>query len=263
MPLPIRGKASEVKNRNGSDSGDIAPTINKWVAACFPQGSQSSEDDLRELIKEAAEAARDDYDAQSAVTWAEGYEFPARYIQSDVACLRAAQLDFETMVRRRLQILSPDRLSKERVEKLRPDNPERRLMFDLVVGMKVFRPAGFVANGSLPRTPLRSSYDIVAPAVNKMLGAVVEQRLAFLLPLELAQQHVKDLHLCKAHWTTKKGKASGRPLGDLTFVDGTPLNTDETAEAATEYYGKILHPTIEDIARMIHEFWVAEKTRDP
>ena len=117
MPLPIRGKASEVKNQNGSDSGDIAPTINKWVAACFPQGSQSSEDDLRELIKEAAEAARDDYDAQSAVTWAEGYEFPARYIQSDVACLRAAQLDFETMVRRRLQILSPDRLSKERVEK--------------------------------------------------------------------------------------------------------------------------------------------------
>ena len=155
---------------------------------CFPQGSQSSEDDLRELIKEATEAARDDYDAQSAVTWAEGYEFPALHIQSDVACLRAAQLDFETMVRRRLQILSPDRLSKERVVKLRPDNPEHRLMFDLVVGMKVFRPAGFVANRSLPRTPLRSSYDIVAPAVNKMLGAVVEQRLAFLLPLELASE---------------------------------------------------------------------------
>ena len=157
-------------------------------------------------------------------------------------------------MRRRLKILSADRLSNERVEKLRPDNPERRLMFDLVVGMKVFRPTGFVANGSLPRTPLRSTYETVAPAVNKMLGAVVEQRLAFLLPLELAQQHVRDLHLCKAHWTTKKGKASGRPLGDLTFVDGTPLNTDETAEAATEYYGRISHPTIEDIAKMIHEF---------
>ena len=258
-----RGKTSEVGTNYGADSRNIAPVINKWAAACFPQGSQSSEEDLQELVQEAADAARDDYDAKSAVVWAEGYEFPARYLQSDVACLKAAQLDFETMVRRRLKILSPDRLSKERVEKLRPDNPERRLMFDLVVGMKVFRPTGFVANGSLPRTPLRSTYEIVAPAVNKMLGAVVEQRLAFLLPLELAQQHVRDLHLCKAHWTTKKGKASGRPLGDLTFVDGTPLNTDETAEAATEYYGRISHPTIEDIARMIHEFWIAEGTRDP
>ena len=112
--------------------GDIAPMINKWVAACFPEGSQSSEKYLRELVKEAADAARDDYDAKSAVKWAEGYEFPARFIESDVACLRAAQLDFETMVRRRLKLLLPDRFSKERVDKLRTDNPERRLLLDLV-----------------------------------------------------------------------------------------------------------------------------------
>lgn len=54
--------------------------------------------------------------------------------------------------------------------------------------------------------------------VNKMLGTVIEQRLAFLFTLDMALAHVPILHLCKAHRTTKKGKALGRPLGDLGFV---------------------------------------------
>lgn len=242
---------------------DVTPQISKWVAACFPQGSASSEKDLRDLVKEAADAAKDDYDEKSALAWAEQYEFPAAYMERDMESFEKASFSFETMVRQRLLQLSPDRLSTERVEMLREDNPERPLMLDLVLGMKVFRPTGFAPNGTLPRTPLRSTYEAVAPAVNKMLGAVVEQRLAFLIPLQCAQEHVHDLHLCKAHWTTKKGKPSGRPLGDLTFVDGTPLNTDETAAAATDYYGAIVHPTIEDIARMIYDFWTEAKKRDP
>jgi hypothetical protein len=32
-----------------------------WVEACFPVGSQTTEADLRELLKEAADSARDDY----------------------------------------------------------------------------------------------------------------------------------------------------------------------------------------------------------
>ena len=68
-----RGKTSEVGTNYGADSRDIAPVINKWVAACFPQGSQSSEKDLQELVQEAADAARDDYDWKSAVVWTEGY----------------------------------------------------------------------------------------------------------------------------------------------------------------------------------------------
>ena len=137
------------------------------------------------------------------------------------------------------------------------------MMFELVGGMKVHRPEGFTPNGTLPRTPLRSTYESVAPAVNKMLGALREQKLAFLIPLDIAQLYVPELHLCKAYWCPKKSKASGRPLGNLSYVDGTPLNTDETAEAATKHYGKILHPTIDDIAVMIHLFWEKAKQRDP
>jgi hypothetical protein len=115
--------------------------------------------------------------------------------------------------------------------------------------------------GSHPRTPLRSTYESVSTAVNKMLGAVVEQKLAFLIPLETAQRYVPELR--KAHWCTKKGKASGRPLRDLSYVDGIPLNTDETAAAAMRHYGQILHPTIDDIAVMIHAFWTEAKKKDP
>ena len=184
-------------------------------------------------------------------------------MESDVRCLRAAQLDFKAMVRRRLKILAPGRLNAERVAGLRPDNPELRLMYDLAEGMKVHLPDGFTPNGSVPRSARRKIYETVSTAVNKMLGGIVEQRLAFLLPLDMALECVPNLHLCKAHWTTKKGKPSGRPLGDMSNVDGMPLNTDETAAAAVRYYGEIRHPTIEDIAIMVYDFWEEARQRDP
>jgi hypothetical protein len=77
-----------------------------------------------------------------------------------------------------------------------------------------------------------------------------------------AQQYVPELHLCKAHWCTKKDKSSGRPLGDLSYVDGTPLNTDEMADAATRHYGQIVHTTIDDIANMIYAFWTDSKSKN-
>jgi hypothetical protein len=70
--------------------------------------------------------------------------------------------------------------------------------------------------------------------MNKMFGAVIADRLAFLLPLDLALQLVPNLNLSKAHWCSKKRKPSGRPLGDLSNVNGTRINTDETAKAASE-----------------------------
>lgn len=91
-----------------------------------------------------------------------------------------------------------------------------------------------------------------------MLSDTIEARLAIILPRYEAEQYVPRLHYCKAHWTPKKGKPSGRPLGDLTYVDGTALNTDATAEEAIAYYGEIVHPTIQDIASMV-SLYVAEK----
>lgn len=146
---------------------------------------------------------------------------------------------------------------------LRRYNPEIRLLTELISGMWVPLHIGFKPNGQDTPTPLRVAYESVAPAVNKMLGDVVEQKLAFLLTYEAARRHVPNLHLCKAHWTRKKGKPLGRPLGDLTYVDGTPLNTPEMSDAAALHYGAILHPTIEDICIIICNFWAKTLASDP
>lgn len=274
-PLQQGGKESRIavpSSRDGESGGKsttkgrdhMAPTIGKWVAACFPGGTTASDAQLEDLVRTAAATARSDYGVVSALEWADGYVFPPEAIKGDTARLAAAGFDFEAMVRERLESLTSDRMSVERVGGLRRDNPERELLLDLVVGMKVHLPKGFTPNGhQQPRTPLRDSYVSVAPAVNKMFGAVVADRLAFLLPLDVALQHVPNLHLCAAHWCPKKGKPQGRPLGDLTNVDGTAINTDETSAAATDYYGKINHPTIDDVALMVHEFWVDSKRKNP
>jgi hypothetical protein len=52
-------------------------------------------------------------------------------------------------------------------------------------------------------------------------------------------------------------------MGDLSNVDGTKINTDETTAAATAHYGQIRYPTIDDIAVLIYDFWRAGKERDP
>lgn len=96
-----------------------------------------------------------------------------------------------------------------------------------------------------------------------MLGAVWCPKLAFFLRLQLAFENVPNHHLCKAHWTTKNGKPSGRPLRDLSNVDRTHINTEETKAAAVAYYWKINHSTIEHIATMIYEYWLETKERNP
>ena len=239
------------------------PDALQWARRFFPEGRLVDRTELNKLIAEAKKAASNELGVRDALQWAAGYVIPQRSIDSDVACLRAALLDFTAMVRRRLTNLAASRLNAQRVATLRVDNPERALLFDLVDGMRVFLPSEFIPNGKDIPSPLRESYLAVAPAVNRMLGDMIDTRLAFILPLALALQYVPRLHFCKAHWTPKKGKASGRPLGDLTYVDGTPLNTPETAKMATDYYGPINHPTIQDIACMVAQFVVLNQHQEP
>lgn len=159
------------------------------------------------------------------------------------------------MVKTRLEALQSSRLSLERIREMSVDNPEKDLLCDLAVGMRVPLPVGFVPNGTGVLTPLRTSDLKVHQAVNKMVGETVSQGLGFVLPKELAIKSIPRLHLCTAYWTQKRGKKSGRPIGDMTYVDGTALNTDETTKVAEDIYGPIRHPTIEDIALMTLSFF--------
>ena len=229
----------------------------------FPQGGRLPSAFLEALMTEAIIASDDQYGVDAAVAWADKYVFPREMLESDVRRFQAAQLDLVAMVARRLKLLSSDRLSGERVERLKADNPERTLLFDLAVGMRVPRPTGNKPNGSQPVAALRSTYLKVSSAMKKMLGGIVEQRLAFLLPKAMAVRYISNLHVGAAHWTPKKGKPSGRPIGDLTYVTGTPLNSEETMAAAAEFYGAIRHPTIAEMVRMMLSFWEKAVEADP
>ena len=259
VPANLQPIMEKIEGEHVESSSIVAkPEEPIWGINLFATDHDIDDQKMRDLLKEAADHTTSIHDETSAREWADNYQFPEEYVRSDVACLRAAQRDFVSMIRRRLKILEPQRLNASRIGLLRSDNPERELLLDLADGMRVPLPTGFEANGHVIPTPLRSTYIAVSSAVNKMLWDVISQRLAFLLPYELAKECVPNLHLAKAHWTRKRGKASGRPLGDLSFVDGKSLNTVETKEAASSFYGKILHPTIEDIASMVGKFW--EKT---
>jgi hypothetical protein len=64
---------------------------------------------------------------------------------------------------------------------------------------------------------------------------LTDQKLEFLFPIEMAQQHVPNFNLCKAHWTHQKKKC-GRPLGDLSNVVGIKTSDDETTAAAFDHH---------------------------
>jgi hypothetical protein len=90
-----------------------------------------------------------------------------------------------------------------------------------------------------------------------------EAKVSFFDPSGDSAEVCPELTPREAHWTVKKGKPSGRPLGDLSGSDGIPLNTDAMSDAASDYYGKIVHPTIDDIVRMIHAYWTEAKRANP
>ena len=51
----------------GNGREPVAPAIGLWVAACFPGGIVSGEEQIDALVKEAADAARSDYGVEAAL----------------------------------------------------------------------------------------------------------------------------------------------------------------------------------------------------
>lgn len=129
--------------------------------------------------------------------------------------------------------------------------------------MRVPLPTGFAHNGRGILTPLRPAYVQVHQAVDKMLADLHAQGLAFCLPKKEAIELIEGLHLSKASWTPKKGKACSRSIGDMSYCDGTPLNCDEAKQMGETWWGEIELPTIDTVVIMVLEFFTAELLRDP
>ena len=120
--------------------------IMECATTYFLKGANPPMGTLQTTIAEAVEAASTNYGVAEAVDWTDGFEFPQIVLDSDLRCFRAAQLDFETMVRRRLKTIKASRLNLSRINMLLVDNPERNLLLDLAEGMRVPRPESQMVN---------------------------------------------------------------------------------------------------------------------
>lgn len=85
---------------------------------------------------------------------------------------------------------------------------------------------------------------------------IVQTREAILTETEV--KAMPKLGLCLAGWAKKLAKESGRTITNRSGRRGMPrsmiLNGEETKKKADDHYGKVYHPTIQEIVIMITDY---------
>jgi hypothetical protein len=165
--------------------------------------------------------------------------------------------------------IKPNRLSRQRIETyVRSDIPEREKLFLLAdKGIPILLRPGLKANGGGRLPLLRKTYTAVKSAVNRLLVENFHNLgLAFILSKKTALE-IKGIHFSPLHWTEKQGKRQERPIGDSS--DGgseegnEPLDSNHTKEQSDLLWGIIRHPSIDDAARVIFNYYQKAIAEDP
>ena len=259
--LRITDKTLIADTENASYDFAVKDTIMKLTLMFPEQVTTERMKKIKEVAIEGYKLADDVYTARDAEEWGDHYKVPDELVQSDEALFRASMRDIKVMAKRRQQQLLSGRLNASRVRMhTRPDNPEReKLMLLAEKGMPLLLREGFKSNGQGKLPPLRKTYMSVKSAVNRLLVKNFhELGLAFILTKETALT-IPDIHFSPLHWTEKQGKRQGRPIGDCS--DGgsengnEPLNSLSTKERSDQLWGQIHHPSIDDVANMINDYY--------
>ena len=209
--------------------------------------------ELTEILIRAYKASDDNFGEQEALRWAGGFRFPQDIATRDSNRLVAANFNLEKMAQRQHTVMATNRLSIERVNKwVDIADPDLQRLISLVEGIPILTGKDFIPNENPP--PLRKKYLRVSPAVNKLMYQLYEKDLIFILPTKTVKT-LPNIHFSSTHWTTKKGKECGRPIGDASSSEqSSALNSDEVKALADEAFGKIEHPTIgEELTGMINK----------
>ena len=154
----------------------------------FPSPSKPSGMEIRRVFHKAVEAASNRPGVKEANIWANNFEISDDVIRRDRAAISAVDGDLERFALQRMADNSSSRLSKESVE--------RGKLFELVGGMPVFLPEGFVSNGRIEPS-FSSSYTSARQAVNRMFMGIHDAGQAILLPYKVAIE-IEGLHLATA-----------------------------------------------------------------
>jgi hypothetical protein len=120
--------------------------------------------------------------------------------------------------------------------------------------MRVPKPEGFIPNGATLKKGLHKVYKRVHAAVDKMLGDLHDQQLGFVLSEGISREAIEDNRML-SKWARKKGKKCGQNIGDMSYGEKPYFNGKGAKNAAAELWGPIEHPTIEEIATMVLDYW--------
>jgi hypothetical protein len=209
---------------------------------------------IRNIVVEAYKTANENYGIEEAIQWADNFSWPKNIADRDLRLFETSEYSLSRMTRCHHRNMAPNRLSRDRINRVVGlHDPDRKLLLDLVNGMRVFVASDFQPNASPP--PQRSLYKRVSSAVNKLLYDLWKQELVYILPTAIVKSKVLGLHYSPAHWTIKTGKKCGRNIFDSSDSShGNALNSDEANKLINTYYGDIKHPGIGDLVDMINSF---------
>ena len=237
----------------------------RWL----PVAQQVSSASALAFLTEAQHVCSSDFGASAAVAWAENFQFDPALLARDLRDFRRADSSLSTLARTRQAARAPQRLSVTRIRAtFGPGGPEsvglpledyNRLLHIAEFGVHVFTPPQFVPCAT--PAPLRLRYQEVHCAIHRLLHKQMLEGTVLVLPLE-AVQSVPGVHLQNSqHWTTKKGKAQGRAIADLSNTQDplvhcplnghSPIDKAMVATACVDAYGPITHPTLTALILMI------------
>ena len=187
------------------------------------------------------------FNSDSALKWADNFSFPSEVRFRDMDKLNSVNCKFTDLVTEHQSKTAGDRLSLARIDSMAIQNEWSDKLRNLVAGVPMLTPNGFVSNNVPPK--LRQKYLGVATAVNKLVYEQYTKGNIVILPTEEAIK-IEGIHFSSLHWTLQFAKETGRMLADPSNGD-MPLNTIEAKALVDAEFGKIVHPTIIQLIDMI------------
>ena len=181
------------------------------------------------------------------------HRFPSDIALRDTDALHAAGSLPDLAKQRHSTMAREGRLSRASIDSVvPPDDPDYQRLLDLIDGIHIDVAADFIYNGTEELPPLWVKYLRLTPAVNKLMAELHDRGLIFIIPTAIAFT-IPGIHFSQTHWTVKKGKEQGRPIGDASSLEGNgfSLNCDEVSEICTARYGPIEHPTLGFLVNMV------------
>jgi len=203
------------------------------------------------LLNEAFHENDQRFSEASALLWANSFKFPYDVYTRDLNDFLRLNKDLPSLVRLRQDVTRDERLNVARVQNLGiADSEWKARLLAMASGIPILTAPDFSPTNIPPK--LRQKYLRLSPAINKSIYELYKNNLVIILPTTVAKE-ISGIHFSAIHWTLQADKEQGRTLADPSSGDN-PLNSLNAKAVIDSVCGRIVHPTIEDMMRMLITF---------